>query len=146
MKQPDNILSVAKPYLLRAIWQWCTDSGLTPYLLVSVDEYTSVPRQYVREGQIVLNISSEACGQLDMDNDYITFNARFGGRVQDLCIPVGRVIAIYARETTLGLSFDAEETPRSTTQGNGANKKVGLNSPQTSTDKKPPSTTLKLVD
>lgn len=95
-----------KPYLLRAIYEWCTDNGYTPYLAVMVDGRTRVPMQFVKNGEIVLNVSFDATSGLRMDNDYIHFNARFGGVSRDIVIPVENVIAIYARENGQGMAFD----------------------------------------
>ncbi|MFU2485892.1 ClpXP protease specificity-enhancing factor [Thauera sp. WH-1] len=97
-----------KPYLLRAIWQWCIDQGFTPYLATLVDDQTRVPPGYARDGQIVLNLSPDATGQLQMDNDYISFQARFGGAAHSLVIPVVNVVAIYARENGQGMAFEPE--------------------------------------
>lgn len=83
-----------------------TDQGLTPYLAVQVDQRTRVPREYVREGQIVLNLGMEATHQLSISNELITFQARFNGVAQHLSIPVGNVTAIYARENGQGMAFD----------------------------------------
>jgi stringent starvation protein B len=98
-----------KPYLLRAIFQWCVDQGLTPYIAVVVDPATRVPAQYVKDGQITLNISPEAAHQLVMGDDTITCSARFGGIAQTLVIPVNNVAAIYARENGHGMAFDVIE-------------------------------------
>ena len=87
-----------KPYLLRAIYEWCTDSGYTPYLAVKVDAATTVPMEYVKKGEIILNISYGATSGLKMDNDAITFRARFNGVSRELYIPVHNVLAIYANE------------------------------------------------
>jgi len=95
-----------KPYLLRAIWEWCVDQGFTPYVATLVDENTRVPPGYARDGQIVLNLSPDATGQLQMANDYISFQARFGGAAHSLVIPVENVIAIYARENGQGMAFE----------------------------------------
>ncbi|MEW5887899.1 MAG: ClpXP protease specificity-enhancing factor [Pseudomonadota bacterium] len=95
-----------KPYLMRAIYEWCMDQGFTPYIAVVVDERTVVPRQYVRDGQIVLNIGHDATHQLVMGNELITFNARFGGVAHSLSIPVDNVAAIYARENGQGMAFE----------------------------------------
>jgi len=76
-----------KPYLLRAIYEWCTDSGYTPYLAVKVDAATTVPMEYVKKGEIILNISYGATSGLKMDNDAITFRARFNGVSRELYIP-----------------------------------------------------------
>ncbi|NTV10323.1 MAG: ClpXP protease specificity-enhancing factor [Zoogloea sp.] len=99
-----------KPYLLRAIYEWCSDHGFTPHIAVVVDSHTVVPRNFVRDGQIVLNIGDEATHQLDLGNDYIQFQARFGGVAQHISIPIGRVAAVYARENGQGMAFEVEET------------------------------------
>jgi stringent starvation protein B len=104
-------ISSTKPYLLRAIYEWCVDQGFTPHLSVAVDGRTSVPRAFVKDGQIVLNIGQEASHQLHMGNEFITFAARFGGVAENLSIPVERVAAIYARENGHGMAFDVEESP-----------------------------------
>ena len=105
-------MSVAstKPYLLRALYEWCADQGFTPYISVQVDARTLVPRQYVRDGQIVLNLGAEAVQNLHMGNDLITCQARFGGGAQSLSIPVGNVAALYARENGQGMAFEVGET------------------------------------
>lgn len=95
-----------KPYLLRAIWEWCVDQGFTPFLATRVDENTRVPPGYARDGQIVLNLSPDATGQLQMENEYISFQGRFGGVAHSLVIPVANVIAIYARENGQGMAFE----------------------------------------
>ncbi len=100
-----------KPYLLRAIHQWCTDCGYTPYLAVAVDEKTIVPRAFVRAGEIVLNVSITATDKLQMGNELIEFQARFNGRAMDLSIPVDNVSAIYARENGHGMAFEVAKAP-----------------------------------
>lgn len=97
-----------KPYLLRALYEWCTDNGYTPYIVVSVDGYTRVPMEFVKNGEIVLNVSFEATGNLKMDNDWITFKARFGGVAREIEIPVENVSAIYARENGQGMAFEVK--------------------------------------
>lgn len=97
-----------KPYLIRAIHEWCIDQGLTPHLAVLVDERVVVPAGYVQDGQIVLNIGSDATSKLVMGNDTISFDARFGGAAHALLIPVGNVLAVYARETGQGMAFEVE--------------------------------------
>ena len=99
-----------KPYLLRAIYEWCTDSGYTPYLAVKVDATTTVPMEYVKKGEIILNISYGATSGLKMDNDAITFRARFNGVSRELYIPVQNVLAIYANENGQGMAFDVSTT------------------------------------
>ncbi|NJA89646.1 ClpXP protease specificity-enhancing factor [Rhodocyclus tenuis] len=101
-------LPSTKPYLIRAIHEWCSDNGFTPYLSVTVDSRTLVPREYVRDGQIVLNIGHDATHRLLIGNDWIEFQARFGGVARDISVPVGTVTAIYARENGAGMAFDPE--------------------------------------
>lgn len=101
-------LPSTKPYLLRALWEWCCDNGLTPHIAVQVDERTRVPREYVRGGQIVLNLGPTATNKLQMGNELIEFQARFNGVARDLSVPVGRVTAIYARENGAGMAFEAD--------------------------------------
>ncbi len=95
-----------KPYLMRAIYDWCVDSGYTPYLTVTVDAQTHVPMEYVKDGQIVLNVGPIAVERFKMGNELIEFSARFNGAGRDISIPVGAVSAIYARENGQGLSFE----------------------------------------
>jgi stringent starvation protein B len=95
-----------KPYMLRAIYEWCTDSGFTPYLAVKVDASTTVPMEYVKKGEIVLNISFGATSGLKMDNDAVHFHARFGGVSREIYVPVHNVLAIYANENGQGMAFE----------------------------------------
>ena len=99
-----------KPYLLRAIYEWCGDSGFTPYIAVKVDAATTVPMEYVRKGEIVLNISFGATSRLKMDNDAIHFHARFNGVSREIYVPVANVLAIYANENGQGMAFEVSET------------------------------------
>ena len=94
-----------RPYLLRALHEWCTDSGFTPYVAVLVDETVQVPQEYVKNGEIVLNVSYDATSGLRLGNDYIEFKARFAGVAREILIPVNRVLAIYARENGQGMAF-----------------------------------------
>ena len=95
-----------KPYLMRAIYDWCVDSGYTPYLAVTVDAHTRVPMEYVKDGQIVLNVGPIAVERFKLGNELIEFSARFNGVGREISIPVGAVSAIYARENGQGLSFE----------------------------------------
>jgi len=97
-----------KPYLLRALYEWCTDNGYTPYIVVTVDARTRVPAEFVKNGEIVLNISFDATGNLKMDNDFIHFKARFGGVAREIELPVENVSAIYARENGQGMAFEVK--------------------------------------
>jgi stringent starvation protein B len=94
-----------RPYLVRALYDWCTDNGLTPYVAVLVDDTVQVPREYVKNGEIVLNISYDATSSLKLGNDFIEFKARFAGTAREIMVPVSRVIAIYARENGQGMAF-----------------------------------------
>ncbi len=94
-----------RPYLIRALYDWCTDNGLTPYVAVLVDDTVQVPREYVKNGEIVLNISYDATSSLKLGNDFIEFKARFAGTAREIMVPVNRVIAIYARENGQGMAF-----------------------------------------
>ena len=97
--------SSTRPYLLRALYEWCTDNGFTPYIAVMVDETVRVPMEYVKDGEIVLNISFDATSGLKLGNDFIEFKGRFGGVARDIMVPVQRVLAIYARENGQGMAF-----------------------------------------
>ena len=107
-----------KPYLIRALHQWCTDFGFTPFMAVFVDSSVEVPMEFVKNDEIVLNLSLEACHQLNLDNDWISFQARFGGVPRKIMVPVSHVLAIYARENGQGMSFpfDANK-PKEVSQG-----------------------------
>ncbi|ABP33350.1 ClpXP protease specificity-enhancing factor [Polynucleobacter asymbioticus] len=94
-----------KPYLIRALHQWCTDFGFTPFIAVFVDARVEVPMEFVKNDEIVLNLSLDACHQLQMENDWISFQARFGGIPRKIMVPVSHVLAIYARENGQGMSF-----------------------------------------
>ena len=95
-----------KPYLIRAIHEWCSDSGYTPYIAVVADDHVNVPREFVKNGEIVLNISPLATNRLSLGNEFIEFQARFGGQAREVSVPVDKVIAIYARENGQGMAFD----------------------------------------
>lgn len=107
-----------KPYLIRAIYEWCNDRGLTPYLAVQVDDTTRVPLEHAKNGEIVLNISHTATRNLVLGNDKILFSARFNGVSREIMVPVSSVLGIFARETGHGLYFGAEggDTPAAMTE------------------------------
>ncbi|TFY99644.1 ClpXP protease specificity-enhancing factor [Ramlibacter rhizophilus] len=94
-----------RPYLIRALYDWCTDNGFTPYVAVLVDDSVQVPREYVKNGEIVLNISFDATSSLKLGNEFIEFKARFAGSAREIMVPVNRVLAIYARENGQGMAF-----------------------------------------
>ena len=118
-----------RPYLIRALYDWCTDNGLTPYVAVQVDETVQVPREYVKNGEIVLNISFDATSSLKLGNEFIEFKARFAGTAREIMVPVNRVIAIYARENGQGMAFPV---PVPTTQNDEPPKPSPLTSVLTS--------------
>ncbi len=105
----DTDLPSTRPYLIRALHEWCTDGGFTPYIVVAVDERVQVPREFVRDGQIVLNVSFDATSGLRLGNDVVEFKARFGGVPREVVVPVDHVIAIYARENGRGMAFPAPQ-------------------------------------
>jgi stringent starvation protein B len=94
-----------RPYLIRALHDWCTDNGFTPYVAVHVDPSVQVPMEYVKGGEIVLNVGFEATSGLKLGNEFIEFRARFGGLARDIIVPVDHVVAIYARENGQGMAF-----------------------------------------
>ncbi len=100
-----------RPYLIRALYEWCTDSGLTPLMALYVDGNVQVPREYVKNNEIVLNISFEATRNLKLGNEYVEFQTRFGGVTHSVMAPVGCVTAVYARENGQGMSFPYEQAP-----------------------------------
>jgi stringent starvation protein B len=97
-----------KPYLLRALFEWCVDNGYTPHLAVKVDSRTQVPAEYVKNGEITLNISPNAVHKLQMGNELVEFSARFGGVARQIAVPIANVYALYARETGHGMTFDVD--------------------------------------
>ena len=101
----DSQGSSTRPYLIRALHDWCTDNGFTPYLAVYVDRSVQVPQEYVKNNEIVLNVSFEATSQLQLGNEFVEFKARFGGVAREIVVPVDHVIAIYARENGQGMAF-----------------------------------------
>ena len=107
MSQDD--LPSTRPYLIRAIHEWCCDNGFTPYIAVAVDEWVQVPREFVKDGEIVLNTSYDATGNLRLGNDLIEFKARFGGVAREIRVPIDHVLAIYARENGQGMAFPPPE-------------------------------------
>ena len=117
-----------KPYLIRAIHQWCTDSGYTPYIAVLADETVRVPRDFVKNGEIVLNISPLATNRLQLGNEAIEFQARFGGVAREVMVPIDRVLAVYARENGQGMAF---EVPRDAAP-------AGVDQPEAATEPRAP--------
>jgi stringent starvation protein B len=97
-----------KPYLLRALFEWCVDNGYTPHIAVRVDSKTQVPAEYVKGGEITLNISPNAVHKLQIGNELVEFSARFGGVARQISLPIGNIYALYARETGHGMTFDTD--------------------------------------
>jgi stringent starvation protein B len=96
-----------RPYLIRALHDWCTDNGFTPYLAVYVDQSVQVPMEYVKNNEIVLNVGFEATSGLKLGNEFVEFKARFGGVAREIVVPIDHVVAIYARENGQGMAFPA---------------------------------------
>ncbi|MFD0965783.1 ClpXP protease specificity-enhancing factor [Seminibacterium arietis] len=120
--------SPKRPYILKAYYDWLVDNDFTPYLIVNADyEGVKVPLEYVKDGQIVLNLSLRATGNLQLTNDYIQFNARFNGEIQNLYIPMGAALAIYARENGDGVMFEPEIAYEKSNNIKKENPKLKLN-------------------
>ena len=96
--------------MVRAMYDWCVDNNCTPFIVVAVDASVRVPQEFVQNGEIVLNVSLGATSNMTLGNDYIEFKARFGGVAREICVPMGRVSAIYARENGQGMTFPIEAT------------------------------------
>lgn len=94
-----------RPYLLRALYEWCVDNHLTPYVAAYVDDSVKVPRDHVKNNEIVLNISMDATNNLQIGHDFLQFKARFGGVAREIVVPIDHIIAIYARENGQGMAF-----------------------------------------
>jgi stringent starvation protein B len=106
-EKPPILMTSSRPYLIRAIYDWIIDNSFTPYLLVNAENDSAIiPREYVEDGKIVLNINPTAISNLQLGNDYIMFNARFSGKAMEVSIPVIAVLAIYAQENGQGMMFD----------------------------------------
>jgi stringent starvation protein B len=139
--------SSTRPYLLRALHEWCTDSGFTPYVAVFVDETVQVPMEYVKNGEIVLNVGYDATAGMTLGNEFIEFKARFGGVPREIIIPINRVMAIYARENGQGMSFpmntaaDAVAVPKKPVPVRPALSAVATPHEEGGTDDEPPTPT-----
>jgi stringent starvation protein B len=133
-----------RPYLVRAIYEWINDNALTPYLLINAEENgVFVPQQYIKDGQIVLNIAPHAVQQLLMDNDSVGFSARFGGVSQQVYVPIRAIMGLYARENGQGLFFDASEYPAEQEEESTAPSEQGLSADEVEAPKKP---SLRVLD
>ena len=144
MSEESDFQATTKPYMIRAIHEWCVDTGLTPHVLVAVNAQTRVPLAYVKDGEIVLNLNYSATKDLLIDNSAISFSARFGGAAQNLYIPINAVRGIFARETGQGMFF--EIYAQADAQAIGVSAKVDPTSDTKSTDsqisKKKPTLTI----
>jgi len=116
----------SKPYLIRALHEWCSDNGYTPYIIVNAGPDTRVPRAHVRNGQITLNIGALATQHLMLDNEHITFQARFNGVVEHVFVPTSAVAAIYARETGAGMGFETAQAAQSDAERPGPAQSPGV--------------------
>lgn len=108
MKPSDADIPPTRPYLIRALHEWCMDNGYTPYLAVMVDASVQVPREFVKNNEIVLNIGMDATSSLKLGNEWIEFKARFSGTAREIMVPISHVSAIYARENGQGMAFPIE--------------------------------------
>jgi len=108
---PEGQGSSTRPYLIRALHDWCTDNGFTPYIAVHVDGSVQVPQEYVKNNEIVLNVGFDATSGLKLGNEFIEFKARFGGVAREILVPIDHVVAIYARENGQGMAFPVPSAP-----------------------------------
>ncbi|HEY6132951.1 MAG TPA: ClpXP protease specificity-enhancing factor [Rubrivivax sp.] len=116
---PESQGTSTRPYLIRALHDWCTDNGFTPYVAVYVDSSVRVPMEYVKNNEIVLNVGFEATSGLKLGNDFIEFKARFGGVGREIMVPIDRVVAIYARENGQGMAFPMPSESSAGAPGSG---------------------------
>ena len=119
-----------RPYMVRAMYDWCVDNNCTPFIVVAVDGSVRVPPEFVQNGEIVLNVSMGATSNLTLGNDYIEFKARFGGVARDIVVPMGRVSAIYARENGQGMTFPVDQSsPEASTRPKGSAPVTPIDAP-----------------
>ncbi len=121
-------MTSTRPYLIRAMHEWCSDNGFTPYISVFVDGNTHIPIEYVKDNEIILNISHDASNALQLGNEFIHFKSRFSGVVRDLMIPINNIQAIFAKENGQGMSF-----PKVTLTENDVAQSDKLNATTTAT-------------
>jgi stringent starvation protein B len=119
---PEEQGTSTRPYLIRALHEWCTDNGFTPYLAVFVTPVVQVPMEYVKNNEIVLNVGFEATTSLSLGNEFVEFKARFGGVSREIIVPIDHVVAIYARENGQGMAFPA---PTGAAQAGGVTAGAG---------------------
>jgi stringent starvation protein B len=135
----DELVPSTRPYLIRALFEWCMDCGYTPYLAVQVDATVQVPLEFVKNNEIVLNISPDATHGLQIGNEWVEFKARFGGVARDIMVPVDHVLAIYARENGQGMAFPAPSATKTSSNQSG-HTKPGTSDGKGPDDPLPPST------
>jgi stringent starvation protein B len=126
-----------RPYLIRALHEWCTENGFTPYIAVAVDDTVQVPREFVKNNEVVLNTSLDATSHLQLGNDFVSFKARFSGVAREVLVPVDHVIAIYARENGQGMAFPAPQPASPELQNQNQPTLAVVPSAATSTDHGP---------
>ena len=133
---PESAGTPTRPYLIRALHDWCTDNGFTPYLAVYVDTTVQVPMEYVKNNEMVLNVGFEATSGLKLGNEFVEFKARFGGAARDIVVPIDHVVAIYARENGQGMAFPAptEGAPGADAVAKGVTPLRGLRLARSETD------------
>ncbi len=129
--------SSTTPYLIRAIYEWCVDNGFTPYVAVKVNERTRVPLEYVRNGEIILNLGADATRDLTIGNDMIQFSARFNGVSRELSVPIDAVSGVFAKETGQGLAF--QQSPAMPVIGELSSADLSLTQSPPDDTPKPPS-------
>ena len=134
IETPDAQGTSTRPYLLRALHDWCTDNGYTPYVAVHVGPGVQVPMEYVKNNEIVLNIGFEATSGLQLGNEFVEFKARFGGVSREIRVPVDHVVAIYARENGQGMAFpvptDGTKPSSASASGSGPVRGLRLANPE----------------
>ena len=131
---PETQGTSTRPYLIRALHDWCTDNGFTPYVAVFVDASVQVPQEYVKNNEIVLNVGFEATSALKIGNERLEFKARFGGAAREISVPIDHVIAIYARENGQGMAFPAPSSEGGAVDAAAANSRgLRLATPDTPT-------------
>jgi stringent starvation protein B len=155
---PEGQGSSTRPYLIRALHDWCTDNGFTPYVAVFVDASVQVPQEYVKNNEIVLNVGFEATSGLKLGNEQIEFKARFGGSAREIVVPIDHVVAIYARENGQGMAFPVPSAgggsgsaagptvlPAGEAAARGGPRLTAVNSPAPAPTATPPSAPLAAV-
>jgi len=142
---PDAQGTSTRPYLVRALHDWCTDNGFTPYLAVFVDGSVQVPMEYVKNHEIVLNVGFDATSGLQLGNEFIEFKARFGGVARDIVVPIDHVVAIYARENGQGMAFPAPKVEATPAEGAQAEAPAAAGADQAAAEPRPMAAVITLA-